>query len=134
MNIFCRIFSIELAMYTLTTTSGFRGGPQGARAPPPLLKFQRGSSNGTAAAPPPPFPQILDPPLTTVMHKRSRCPLAPGDDLGKRLQPYRLHCLVDLSVLAKSTKKHTIERMCYKRGKQNKDLLCVYHYRPIIIL
>ena len=53
------------------------GGPQGARAPP-LLKFQRGSSNGTLQKPsrlrrsrqplrPPPFPQILDPPLLTAI-------------------------------------------------------------------
>ena len=33
---------------------GLQGGPKRAHAPcaPPLLKFQRGSSNGTAAAPP----------------------------------------------------------------------------------
>ena len=47
-----------------------RRAKEGARPlRPPLLKFQRGSSNGTAAAPP--FPQILDPPLIDLARRTS---------------------------------------------------------------
>ena len=75
----------------VVNTSGFRGGAGGARPileipkrvfkegqrgrtppAPPLLKFQRGSSNGTAAAPPP-LPQILDPPLVNTKWYNLKC-------------------------------------------------------------
>ena len=71
------LFTLDgVTVVLLGTTGGFRGGGRRGRAPPfwnskeglqggpkrehapcapPLLKFQRGSSNGTAAAPPPPF-------------------------------------------------------------------------------